>query len=352
MASLHNADTATHHELDAALLAERVAVDAVPVIDIEPLRSGDLAGRQAVARSIGAACKDIGFFAVVNHGVPADLVARTFDVCRRFFALPVEDKAHIAIEQSPCHRGWFAVGGENLDPAKQQYAGDFKEGIKIGQDLPVNHRYVVDGIALHGPNQWPAEPVDFTPTLREYCAALTTLGRRIVRAFALVLEVPEDHFDRFFTVPMATAGPLHYPPHHGTIDERQLGAGAHTDYGAVTLLAQDDTGGLQVRNVDGVWLNVPPLPDAFVVNVGDMMARWTNDLFASTLHRVINTSGTDRYSIPFFFDPDHDAEVTAIPSCVSPERPARYAPTTGLGHLLERIDATFSYRTEPEPTGG
>ena len=271
-------------------------------------------------------------------------------MCAEFFALPAEVKARIAIEQSSCHRGWFAVGGENLDPAKQTYAGDFKEGIKIGQDLPTNHRFVVDRVPLHGPNQWPADPAAFTPTLREYFGVMTSLGRRIVSAFALVLELPEDYFEQYFTTPMATAGPLHYPPHDGTVTEEQLGAGAHTDYGAVTLLAQDDVGGLQVRNVDGRWLNVPPIRDAFVVNVGDMMARWTNDLFTSTVHRVINTSGRERYSIPFFFDPNYDAGVTALPSCVTVDRPARYAPTTAIGHLLERIDASFAYRTDETDT--
>jgi isopenicillin N synthase-like dioxygenase len=333
-------------QVDPALLAERAVVEQIPVIDIGPLLHGGLADRHAVAADIGRACRDIGFFAIVNHDVPASLIERTFAMCAEFFALPVEAKAEIAIEQSACHRGWFSVGGENLDPAKQTYAGDFKEGIKIGQDLPPNHRLVRDGTPLHGPNQWPSEPIDFTATVREYYGVMSSLARRVVSAFALVLEMPEHYFDHFFTTSMATAGPLHYPPHHGVITEEQLGAGAHTDYGAVTLLAQDDVGGLQVRNVDGRWLDVPPLPDAFVVNVGDMMARWTNDLFASTLHRVINVSGRERYSIPFFFDPNHDAPVVALPTCVSDDRPARYPPTTSLGHLLERVNATFSYLTD------
>ena len=334
------------NRIDPSLLAERVAVETIPIIDIAPLLHGTSGDRRNAAADIGTACRDIGFFAVTNHDVPAELIARTFAVCAEFFAMPTEVKAEIAIEQSSCHRGWFSMGGENLDPARQAEAGDFKEGVKIGQDLPLNHRLVLDGIALHGPNQWPTDPAGFTPTLREYFGVMCSLARRVVSAFALVLELPEHYFDQFFTTPMATAGPLHYPPHNGVITDRRLGAGAHTDYGAVTLLAQDDTGGLQVRNVSGRWLDVPPLPEAFVVNVGDMMARWTNDLFTSTVHRVINTSGRERYSIPFFFDPNYDADVTALTSCVSGDRPARYAPTTGLGHLLERIDATFSYRTD------
>lgn len=329
--------------LDPGLLAERVALDALPVIDIGPLLHGTPADRQAVAARIAAACRDIGFFAITNHDVPDELVQRTFTLCREFFALPEAAKAEIAIERSANHRGWFRVGGENLDPAKQTYAGDFKEGIKIGQDLPPNHVLVQQGVRLHGPNQWPAEPAEFTPTLREYYYVLTSLARRLMEAFALALGLDEQFFADKFTRPMATAGPLHYPPQTGTITEERLGAGAHTDFGALTILAQDAAGGLQVRSLDGSWIDVPPVPGAFVVNVGDMMARWTNDLFTSTVHRVINVSGGDRYSIPFFFDPNYDAPVEVLPSCISPDRPARYAPTTGLGHLIEMIDASFAY---------
>ncbi len=334
----------TGPSLAASLLTERAALNEVPLIDIGPFLHGDAADRADVARRIGDACKDIGFFAITNHGVHASLVQRAFDVCVEFFALPDAEKERIAIEQSACHRGWFRVGGENLDPAKQADAGDFKEGIKIGQDLPATHPYVVAGLDLHGPNLWPANPPSFVPTMREYHGVMTSLGRRLVQAFAIALEMPEDFFDHAFDVSMATAGPLHYPPQTGEITEAQLGAGAHTDYGALTMLAQDETGGLQVRNASGVWIDVAPIPGAFVVNVGDMMARWTNNVFTSTMHRVINTSGRHRYSIPFFFDPSHDTDVRAVSSCVTDERPAQFTPTTSLGHLMERINATFNYR--------
>jgi isopenicillin N synthase-like dioxygenase len=330
--------------LDPSLLGERVSLDQLPIIDLAPFLHGDAADRKRVAIALGRACRDIGFFAITNHDVPSDLVERTFAQCVEFFALTTEEKAEIGIRKSNNHRGWFEVGGENLDPAKQTYAGDYKEGIKIGQDLPTNHILVERGVALHGPNQWPARPAEFTPTLREYYYVMTNLARQLLRGFALALDIDEAFFDDKFTRPMATAGPLHYPSQPGQITETQLGAGAHTDFGALTILAQDDVGGLQVRSLGGGWIDVPPMPGAFVVNVGDMMARWTNDMFTSTVHRVINVSGRERYSIPFFFDPNHDAPVEALPTCVSIDRPARYAPTTGMEHLVEMINTSFDYR--------
>ncbi len=343
---MSNIFSMTSAELDPSLQGSRLAVAEIPVIDLTGLLHGSFDDRLAVARQIGAACRDIGFFAITHHDIPPQIVQGAFDQAIAFFALPLEEKSQIAIEQSTCHRGWFSVGGENLDPAKQQYAGDFKEGIKIGQDLPSNHSLVAAGVPLHGPNQWPANPPEFVPTFREYYALMANLARTLMRAFALALEMPEEYFDEFLTRPMATAGPLHYPAPSGPITDAQLGAGAHTDFGALTILAQDANGGLQVRHPAGQWIDVPPLVDAFVVNVGDMMARWTNGRFASTMHRVINTSGRDRYSIPFFFDPNYDAPVAALPSCISPGNPARFAPTTGLAHLQEMINASFSYRSE------
>ncbi|HKY94264.1 MAG TPA: 2-oxoglutarate and iron-dependent oxygenase domain-containing protein [Kiloniellales bacterium] len=331
--------------LDPSLVAERVALDAIPLIDFGPFRSGSEAARKAVALQLGEACRNIGFFYVVNHGVPDASVAAALDYAKRFFALPVEDKREIAIEKSACHRGWFQLGGENLDPAKQREAGDLKEGLKIGRDLSPEHPLVRSGLPLHGPNQWPSMP-GFKGAMQDCYGALSALGRQIMRGFALALEMPETFFDKWLTGPMATLGPLHYPPHTGPISETRLGAGAHTDFGCLTILWQDAAGGLLVKNTAGKWIDALPVAGSFVVNIGDMMARWTNDLFTSTYHRVINVSGRDRYSMPFFFDPDFNADLTALPTCVGPERPARYPPTTGGQHLIDRINETFAYHRE------
>jgi len=333
-------------ELDPALRAARIPLDQIPVVDFAPFLHGSPAERRAVARGIGEACRNIGFFYLVNHGVPAELTRRTFAEARRFFDLPVEKKQEIAIEKSPCHRGYFGMGGENLDPRKQRYAGDLKEGIKIGRDLALDHPLVKAGTPLHGPDQWPTGLPGWRETMQECYEALVKLGREIMHAFALALGLPEDYFDRWLTGPMATLGPLHYPPHPGRITEERLGAGAHTDFGCLTILAQDPVGGLQVRNSAGQWIDAPYIEGSFVVNIGDMMERWTNGIFSSTLHRVINTSGKDRYSLPFFFDPNFDADLTCLATCQGPDRPAKYPPTTGGQHLLDMINATFDYHRD------
>lgn len=336
----------TLDSLDLGLLAERMPLEAVPVIDLALFLHGDAEARKAVALRIGKACRDIGFFYIRNHGIADELVEHAFAETRRFFDLPLARKQTIAIEHSPCHRGYFALGGENLDPAQQRETGDFKEGIKIGRDLPPDHPRVRAGTPLHGPNQWPEDLPGWRETLQAYYNACERLGLQLMRAFALALALPEDYFDRYLGEPMATLGPLHYPPQHGPISEARIGAGAHTDFGCLTILAQDDNGGLQVRNIEGRWIDAPPIPGTFVVNIGDMMARWTNDRFSSTLHRVINRSGRERYSMPFFYDPEFDTPVVCLETCTGPDNPPRYPPTTGGQHLLNKIGETFEYHRE------
>jgi isopenicillin N synthase-like dioxygenase len=337
-------------QLAPELAASLPAPGRIPVIDLLPFRQGDQADRARIAVKIGDACRDIGFFYIVNHGVPAALVDQVFAEARRFFVLPEAQKRLIAIENSACHRGWFSIGGENLDPERQTAGGDLKEGVKIGRDLPLDHPLVLAGTPLHGPNQWPEFLPGWRDTMQAYYDAMEALGRDMLHAFALALGLDERYFDDWLHAPMTTLGPLYYPAQHGLITPSRLGAGAHTDYGCLTLLAQDDAGGLQVCDRHGDWIAAPPIPGSFVVNIGDMMERWTNGVFTSTRHRVINVSGRARQAVPFFFDPDFTAPVACIETCRPAGEPAKYPPTTAGAHLLEKIDASFAYFRGQEST--
>ena len=334
--------------LDGSLIGERLALDQVPLIDFGAFLDGGPERRKAVAKRIGRACRHIGFFYIVNHGVPEALIARGFAEAKRFFDQPAELKNRISIGRSPCHRGYFSLGGENLDPVRQTEAGDFKEGLKIGRDLPADHPLVRAATPLHGPNQWPEGLPGWRETMERCYADLSRLGHRLMGAFALALELPEDFFEDKLTGPMATLGPLHYPPHPGPVTANRLGAGEHSDFGCLTILAQDEVGGLQVRNSAGRWLDASPVAGGFVVNIGDMMARWTNDLFASTRHRVINRSDCNRYAIPFFFDRVFEADLTCLETCQCKDNPPRYPPTTGGQRLLDMIDAILGHRRKTE----
>jgi len=311
----------------------------LPIVDLAGMPARGNAARARIASAMDAACRDPGFLLISNHGVPAAIFERAFAAARSFFARPLAEKAAIAIEHSPVHRGWFELGRENLDPGTQKSGGDLKEGIKIGRDLPPEHPRVAAGVPLHGPNQWPEGIPGFRETWTEYHARLGDLGCELMSCFALALGLPEDHFDPFLDDPMTTAGPLHYPPFTDAGD--RLSAGAHTDYGCLTLLAQHELPGLEVLARDGTWYGVPVVEGTLVVNVGDMLARWTNDRYASTVHRVVNRSARDRYSIPFFYDPNHDTPVACLPSCLGPGQSPRYAPTTALAHLQEKIAQAF-----------
>lgn len=291
--------------------------------------------------AIGRACREIGFFYAVNHGVAQAQIDEVYAEAKRFFDLPVAVKEAIAIECSPCHRGWFRVGSENLDPAKQA-EGDFKEGLKIGRDLPITHERVLAGLPLHGPNQWPDLP-GWQKVMQGYYDEMVRLGRQMMGTFAEALGLETGFFAPWLGVTMTTLGALHYPPQTGRITESRIGAGAHTDYGCFTLLHQDAAGGLQVKRRDGLWIDAPPVPGSFVVNIGDMLERWTNGVFCSTPHRVVNVSGEDRYSLPFFFDPDFYAPVECLPTCIAPGEEAKFRPTTAGAHMLEKIAESFEY---------
>lgn len=292
----------------------------IPVIDL----GSDAA---AVASRIDDALATAGFMAVVGHGVDPALTEDAFDASRRFFALPEADKRRWHIDGWPLKRGFDPVGWQALDPSQPP---DIKESFYLG----------VEAI---GPNPWPHEALvpGFRAAMEAYSAACDTLARRLMGLYERALSLPTGHFDGFMRQPTCTTRLLHYPPQPAVVAPGQIGCGAHTDWGALTLLAQDDAGGLQVQGSDGTWTDVTPIPGAFVVNIGDLMARWTHDRWRSTMHRVVNrVAGRERYSIAYFFDLDAEAVILPLPSCVPAGETPRYGPITAGEHLVEMYRRT------------
>jgi polar amino acid transport system ATP-binding protein len=284
----------------------------VPVIDVAPL-GGDLADRKGVARRIGDACRAHGFFYATGHGVDAALVRRLEDLSRAFFARDLESKRRIAmVHGGRAWRGYFAVGDELTSGVP-----DRKEGLYLGTELAPEHPLVRARTPMHGANLFPDLP-GFRETVLDYVAAVTALGHRLVAAIAQSLELDEDYFARRYTAePLVLFRIFNYPaPTPESVGV--WGVGEHTDYGLLTLLLQDDNGGLEVRT-DAGWIDAKPIPGSFVCNIGDMLDRMTRGLYRSTPHRVRASAQRDRLSFPLFFDPGFHARVRPIEGL--PERP-------------------------------
>jgi isopenicillin N synthase-like dioxygenase len=309
---------------------------SLPIIDVSALASGDKAGVAKVAAEIGAACRDIGFFYVANHSVPKPLMEATFAASAAFFAQPEAAKKKV-LYTAAGNRGYVPMKGEALDPTKP---ADLKEAFNIGLELPADDPELVAGRMFRAQNLWPAGS-GFRDTMLAYFGACHALGQALHRAFAVDLGLAETFFDDKLDRPMAVLRPLHYPPAPARAETGQLGAGEHTDYGCVTLLATDGVGGLEVRTRAGEWIAAPHVPGAFVCNIGDCLMRWTNDIYVSTPHRVVSPAGKERYSIAFFLDPNPDADIECLPGCATPARPARYEPIKGDQFLLSRLSPTY-----------
>ncbi|MEL6984431.1 MAG: 2-oxoglutarate and iron-dependent oxygenase domain-containing protein, partial [Actinomycetota bacterium] len=244
---------------------------SLPVIDISGLASSDPVDRMAVARQLNAACSTKGFFVCEGHGVPRSLMNAALEQSRAFFALPVETKLALHKENSPANRGYEPIGNQTLEPGASP---DRKEGFYIGDDLRSDDPRVLAGTFNAGANQWPTDLPGFRPVMVATLAALRVVAERILGGLALSLDLDENHFVDFTRDPMITLRPLHYPPAEAE-QPPGLGAGAHTDFGGITILLQDDVGGLEVEDPEvGSWIEVPSVPGSYVINLGDMMARW------------------------------------------------------------------------------
>lgn len=313
----------------------------LPVVDLDGLDATS-PRRTAIAAELDAAFRDTGFCYVANTGLDPSLTRAAFAASRRFHALPDDAKQAIAI--NAYHRGYIAPQSSVLRSSsvaqvtRPNLSESFMLMHEVTQDDP---RF---GEPLQGPNQWPEGLPDFREPVEVYNRAMTTMAGRFTRLLAVALDLDEDFFEPFFARPTTWLRLLHYPPHPPDAPDDQYGAAPHTDYGFVTLLAQDEHGGLEVRARNGGWIAAPPIPDTFIVNVADMLARWTNDRWNSTPHRVRNLSGTVRYSLPFFYDPDTQSRIACLPGCGSAETPPRYAPVVYGDYVMERLNRNYAYR--------
>ncbi len=285
---------------------------AVPLIDVRPL-SADAFGRAdclAVAAQIAEACRELGFFYIVGHGIDEGLTRRLHEQCERFFAQDLQRKLAIHMPLAGrAWRGYFPVG-EELTSGRP----DLKEGIYFGEEHPATHPRVRNGTPLHGQNLFPAEFPELADCVLAYMRALTELGHRLMAGIALSLGLPAAYFaERYTENPLTLFRVFNYPPApNSDSGEPRWGVGEHTDYGLLTILLQDDTSGLQIRSRSR-WIDAPPVPGSFVCNIGDMLDRMTLGLYRSTPHRVQNLSCRNRLSFPFFFDPNWDAKIAPIP---------------------------------------
>jgi isopenicillin N synthase-like dioxygenase len=309
----------------------------IPVVD---LLGEDVPGE------IHKACRETGFFYVANHGVPQALIDAQFEFARRFFALPAERKLALHMKNSASTAGYEPIGGQILDSqdaASEKAPPDLKESFYLAMELPDEHPWARKKIRGFGHNQWPDLP-GFKQQMLAYQAAVRALGDRVLAMIALSLELPADFFVPYYDMPGTTLRLLRYPPHPRAAAANQLGAGAHTDWGGITLLVQDALGGLEVRNVEGEWIQASPLAGTFVVNLGDLMQRWTNGAYRSNMHRVKNNSSTqDRFSIPFFYSPRPDSRIQCMPTCTDTAHPPKYPPCTAAEHTYEMFRRSYGF---------
>lgn len=321
---------------------------AFPTIDLTPWYAED-GGGAAMAAQVRTACETTGFFAVRGHRVPPEVIDRMRSTSRDFFDLPVSRKMEVARPRPEQNRAYHAEGTETLARlAGNESPPDYKEVFAMGPPDVVTddprYRAAPGAYPNYAPNLWPGSPAEFEPAWRAYWAAMEDLQDTICRIFALALDLPEDWFVRHLDYHCSMLRALNYPQQTMKPEPGQLRAGEHTDLGMLTILKNEAAdGGLEVRDIDGRWHKAPVVEDGFIVNIGDLLMRWTNDRFRSTLHRVANPEqggGARRLSIAYFVAPNYDSLIECAPTCRTADRPARYPPVTVAGYRNERFART------------
>jgi isopenicillin N synthase-like dioxygenase len=313
----------------------------VPLIDFAPLSGRNATAIDAVAREVDAACREIGFFTVVNHPVPTQAIRGIFAEARRFFAQPLEEKLRLHMGQSANFRGYLPMDqpanprsteGRAVDGFQAHLAADKikarkpnkNEVFQISAELGADDPYVLAGKPLYGANQWPDGLPGFKDAVLDYYATMQRFSGLMASVFARALDLEADYFAPFYTKPLIQLRLLHYLPQDEQAALEGGDSRAHCDAGGFTMLQQDDVGGLEIKTRSGDWILVPPVENSFIINIGDSMKMWTNHRFASTLHRVVNRYGRERFSVGVFANPNYDTVISPLPTCVDAETPPKF----------------------------
>jgi isopenicillin N synthase-like dioxygenase len=322
---------------DDAMAAAPIAVYEIPIVDFAPFLAGSPAERKAVADQIARACETVGFFYLTGHGVPAEIRVAAFDRSADFFHLPVAEKQTLKATLD-WNRGYIQSDpGETLTADSRVF-----EQYRIQRDFQPDDPDLQSGSVFCQPNRWPDQVPSFADGCIAYFNAMERLAGQLLHVFALGVDLPADRFDAYFRKPVSQISLMYYPPLPDGAHIAIKNTIAHTDDGPITILAQGDVAGLEVKLRDGRWVAAPPIPGAYTINVGNMMMWWSNGRYRSTLHRVRNVSGVERFSIPFFSNADEDVVVAPLPELVARDGVAHYAPVR-VGTLLGRFYKTFKY---------
>lgn len=316
----------------------KTTFETLPVIDLSALDTER--GVQTVVEKFSAAYTQLGFGAIINHGIDPGITRAVFNASRRFHALPLAEKMKVALNEN--HRGYIPVNTSidvNSTLAEVTKPNQSESFMMMREDADSSNP-VLSNAYLAGANQWPVL-TGFEVALNDYHHAIANLGWRLVEVACMSIGVPAQHLLPAFDCPTTWLRLLHYPPQQADAPDDLFGSAPHTDFGAITIVAQDNVAGLQVQAPDGQWLDVPVIENAFIVNVGDMLHRWSNGILKSTPHRVINRTGAERYSCAFFYDPYVDTVIAPLSECITVDRPVYFEPVNYGEFLRAELEAAY-----------
>jgi isopenicillin N synthase-like dioxygenase len=324
----------------------QVESHAIPVIDAGGILAGAPGALERAAGELRHALEGIGFFIIVNHGVPTAMIERTFAEARRFHDLPMAAK--MALRMNEHNNGYMAMGRYAVwtSDVNDNTKPDLNEAFFTKRERRADDPLVRAGRRFAGPNRWPDGLPGFRDAVLGYTDAVDAMARRLLPACAVALDLPPTWFDAAFAESQFSFRLSHYPP--AEADANQYGIAPHTDANFLTFLAQTEVPGLQVRTPAGTWVDVPYVPESFAVNSGDTMTRWTNGRFKSTPHRAVPPVGRHRYAIPYFLGPHLDTVIACLPTCQSPDNPARHAPITYGEYLHWWYDANYNAKVQAD----